>query len=322
MNISLIEDLEHYYGVTCSSITPVMGGYLNKKWKVSTGQGDLLVKQFSPQRFGREKLKLIEEALQRQIFLYQNGGPCPAVRQCHDRAIRRPDPETAYVVMDFDPGKSETPGTVTAAQMSSLGKACGFMHKTLSQLPTSSVKGYPLPTGQQQIQSLWENYYLRMKEARFNSSLEFRKAVLSQKIILKQLKCEFFDRLPQGIAHEDFSPDNILFEGDRVSIIDFDRSSYSYLYHDMGRAILSLALEDQTLNPDKTNAFLKGYCQRFEVDFPDVADVLRLTWCLEIPWWIRPEFFEENTSPKIKRFRREMQWLTEHWFELEELPGF
>jgi len=51
---------------------------------------------------------------------------------------------------------------------------------------------------------------------------------------------------------------------------------------------------------------------------PNIADALRLSWCIEVPWWIQPEFFIENRE-KALRFKDEILWLTEHWFEIDSL---
>lgn len=318
MENRIIADLKDSYGLTCGKIVPVPGGWLNRKWKVSTDQGDLLVKQFSNERCGRDKLKLIESALQRQIVLEKMGVPCPRIRRCGGRAIRLLDDETAYMVMDFRPGRSESPNTVTTAQMRSLGSACGFMHEAFSKLPALSVEGYPVDGGQI-LDSLWANYHARSQDYPSGAPDEYRKAVLAQEPILKRLTHEFFDRLPKGIAHEDFSPDNILFDTVGVSaVVDFDRNHYGYVWHDIGRAMLSFALNGNRLDMERMDAFLEGYSQHLALTLPDMADALRLAWCIEAPWWIRPEFFRENNE-KVIRFKDEMLWLTEHWLELDSI---
>ncbi len=318
MENRIIADLKDSYGLTCNQIAPVTGGWLNQKWKVSTDRCELLVKQFSSKRFSRDKLKLVESALQRQIILEKNSVPCPYIWQCEGHAIRLPDNETAYMVMDFRSGKVESPDTITVMQMHSLGSACGLMHKAFSQLPVLSVKGFPI-SSRQLTDSLWANFHARMKECSSSTPIEYRKAVLAQEPILKQLTNEFFDKLPKGIAHEDFTSDNILFDADCVSaIIDFDRNQYSYIWHDIGRAILSFALKDNRMIIEKVYAFLEGYSRHIMLTLPNIADALRLSWCIEIPWWIQPEFFIENRG-KALRFKDEMLWLTEHWFELDSI---
>jgi homoserine kinase type II len=316
MQGSIINDLKDSYGITCNQITPVSGGWLNQKWKVSTDKGELLIKQFSNKRFDRDKLGFIETALQRQIILEKNGVPCPSIRQYEGRAIRLLDNETAYMVMDFCPGKEESSDTITIKQMRSLGNACGCMHKAFSRLPALSVKGFPIDS-RRAIDMLWANFHDRMELCPTSAPMEYRKAVIAQEPILIRLTTAFFDKLPKGIAHEDFSADNILFDADGISaIIDFDRNHYSYIWHDIGRAILSFAWKDDRMDLDKIHAFMDGYSQHFVLTLPDIADALRLSWCMEVPWWIQPEFFRKNRE-KVVRFKNEMLWLTEHWFELD-----
>ena len=318
MEDSIIVDLKDSYGITCHHITPVIGGLLNRKWKIATDKGDLLVKQFSMKRFNLRQLKLIESALQRQILLEKKGVSCPYIWQYADHAIRMLDNETAYVVMDFHSGKIESPNTITIMQMHSLGSACGLMHKAFSQLPTHSVKDLPVYGGYT-LDLLWENFNSRMKECSPDAHVEYRKALLALEPILKQLRADYFDKFPKAFAHEDIQPGNILFYTDCISaIIDFDRNCYSYIWHDVGRAILSFALEDNRINIEKTHAFIEGYSQHLTLTLPNVVDALRLSWCIETPWWIQPEFFQEN-SKTVVRFKDEMLWLTEHWFELDSL---
>lgn len=318
MQSSMIADLKDSYGITCNQVTPVSGGWLNHKWKISTDKGELLIKQFSSKRYKRDKLKLVESALQRQIILGKYGVPCPFIHMCAGYAIRILDDEIAYMVMDFYPGKVESPDTITIMQMRSLGNACGLMHKAFSALPARFVEGYPLSSGKT-IDALWANFHIRMRECSSDAPVEYRKAVLAQESILKQLTNGFFDKLPKGIGHEDFAADNILFHADGISaIVDFDRNHYSYIRHDIGRAILSFALKENKLDIKKIYAFMEGYSQHSELTMPDMADALRLSWCMEIPWWIQPEFFETNEE-KVVRFKDEMLWLTEHWFELDSL---
>ncbi|HML46636.1 MAG TPA: phosphotransferase, partial [Clostridia bacterium] len=243
-----------------------------------------------------------------------------AVRQYSGQAIRLLDDDTAYMVMDFRSGKTENPGTVTATQMRSLGGACGAMHQAFSKLPVLSVEGYPLDDGQV-LDSLWADHRARLREFSPSDPAEYRNAVLAEEPILKRLTPGFFETFPKGIAHEDFAADNILFDADGVSaIVDFDRNHFSYVWHDIGRAMLSFALKDGAMDIGKICAFLEGYSRHAALTMPNIADALRLSWCIEAPWWIRPERFGDN-SAKVLRFRDELLWLTEHWFEIDSILG-
>lgn len=316
---SIIEkDLINSFGIECNKITPVTGGWLNKKWKVSSEKGELLVKQYSNKRFSKEKLKSIEQALKRQVLLNDNGIPSPYIWQCEGHIIQYLDNEIAYMVMEFCQGAIEKPNTISIKQMKSLGSVCGAMHNQFSEIPVESVKGFPID-GRNIINTLWENYNKCLEVYPVEHLDEYRKCVIAQKSIIEELTDEFFERLPKGVAHEDFTPDNMLFHEECLSaIIDFDRNQYSFIWHDIGRILLSLTLVDNQLRVDRIKVFIEGYSQYHRFDLKDVIDALRITWCIEIPWWIRPNY-SDKTSNKVERFRYEMMWLTEHWFELDSL---
>lgn len=318
MEDRIINDLKRSYGITCNQISFAEGGWLNQLWKVSTDEGELLVKQYSNKRFNKNQLKLIEAALQRQIIIEKSGVPCPAIRQCNGRAIRLLDNETAYVVMDFCLGKIESFDTITTAQMYSLGNACGLMHKAFLKLPVSPNERMPA-FGGYTMELLWGNFNSRIINCSQDTNAEYRKALLAQEPILKQLTNEFFHKFPAGIAHEDFTSANILFNPDCVSaVVDFDRSCYTYIWHDIGRAVLSFALKENSIDTEIVHAFLEGYKQHLTLALSDIADALRLSWCIEVPWWIQPEFFTENKG-KAERYKDEILWITEHWSEIDSL---
>ncbi len=157
MEDKIIADLIDCYGITVNHIASVTGGLLNRKWRISTEKDDLLVKQYSLERFRKESIELIESRLQRQIILEENGVPCPFLWRCKDRVIRWLDDKTAYMVMDFCPGNTETSDTITLMQMRSLGSACAVIHKAFSQISVPSVRNLPV-FGGYTMDLLWEYF--------------------------------------------------------------------------------------------------------------------------------------------------------------------
>ena len=303
METAIRNDLPAAYGLHVLSAEPVTGGWLNRKWKAVTDRGTFLVKQFSRTRFGDRQLREIADALVRQRFVGGHGIPCPAVLLTSGQPLRYLDDGTVYMVMTFCEGRMETPQTVKDVQLHDLGRTLGSLHRLFGTLPADGVKGYPID-GARMLDDLRRYCRTIPDGGRFTE-------------IAESIPPEWLNRLPKGIAHEDFSPDNLLFHADRVSaVLDFDRSCYSFLYHDIGRALMSLAWDGGVLRGEKVRAFADGYsAAHFPLSFGDLADALRLTWCIETPWWIRPEFSGECV-PKVARFRDEVLWLTENWREL------
>lgn len=318
MDAEIREDLKKNFGLEAEGAEEISGGWLNRKWKIVTREGVFLVKQFSRKRFGERQLLQIQDALLRQIAVRKDGVPCPEIRTLNGHPMRFPEDAggNVYMVMTFCDGHMESPGTVTEEQMRSLGETCGKMHRSMRQFPSEGVKGYPIDV-ERLLEELRENFRARRTET--SLSPDYHAAVAAQEKILDALSPAFFERLPKGIAHEDFSPDNLLFDAHRVSaVLDFDRCSYGFLCHDAGRALMSLAWNHGTFDRGKIRAFTEGYAAFLPFTMDDVPDALRITWCIETPWWIRPEFFAD-CSPKVARFRDEILWLTKHWFELDTL---
>lgn len=320
MEIKTIIDLKDSYGLTCNHITPINGGWLNQLWKISTNRGELLVKKFSNERYNSLDLQHIESALQRQIILYKSGVPCSFILRYKDRIVRLLDDNTAYMVMEYIEGINVNADTITIKQINSLGSACGLMHKAFNKLPITSMRGFPIDNDKV-LDSLWGNYYKRLGEITTDDPIGYKKAIYMQEPILKQLKVEFLDQLPKGIGHEDFTSDNILFNMDGVAaIVDFDRNCYNFIWHDIGRGILSFALKGNKLDIEKVNAFLDNYNKHLPLTLSNIADALRISWCIEIPWWIQPNFFVENKG-KAGKYKDEILWVMENWFEIDSIIG-
>ena len=243
------------------------------------------------------------------------------------------------MVMEFCPGVMLDHNTVMTDQMYSLGRACGQIHRTFSALLPQGVRGYPLDR-KSVLHELREHYRTQMEECGkaaeeggpagsssdfSDSSAKFFRALERERRILEKLPADFFDRLETGIGHEDFTPDNMLFSGNEVSaILDFDRSQYGFRLHDVGRAILSFALKDGKMDLKKAYAFLEGYGEWMALggsgrtgcsgDWLErtLSDSLRITWCIEAPWWVKKGVFA-GASVKPGRFLEEITWVGEWW---------
>ncbi len=311
---AILSDLTAVFGIVPTAVTEVPGGYLNEKWRIDTEDASYLLKRFSPVRYAPAKLDSIEQALQRQKFLYEQGISCPRVFDCDGTVLRRISTEQGeslvYMLMTFEDGITVTPDTVTAAQMTSLGEQCARMHTALSKCDAEKDAHYPLHSADA-VRRLTDH---RVKLEDFSDY----HLPPGTDTILSTLDEPFFDAQAQQLCHEDFSADNLLFAGDRAVILDFDRGQYSYPLHDVGRALLSLAYDGNTLRPPLILAFADGYRRYRILTADDLANALRLTLACEFPWWMHPDC-ENAASKKVLRFVSEMHFLIRIWDNIPEI---
>ena len=311
MNEVILRDLRSAFGVRIDDIAPVSGGWLNQKWRVQTDAGEILVKRYSHERYNRRKLEKIECALHRQLRVYEDGVPCPRIWQAGEKIIRRPSEEMDYMVMEFLPGISVGPDSVTLPQMESLGEACAQMHEAFRKLPVEGVEGWP-PNRKNMIETLAEYVNRSAENCPTDAPQAYKDAFFMAKRWAEKADCSFVERMEASIAHEDFTPDNMLFSSDGLAaILDFDRNRYSFPLHDVGRILLSLAYHDEKMDEESVRAFRRGYGNLKD---EEIFDAFMLTALIEIPWWIQPEYFREG-SRKVRRFVDEMLFLMENLSE-------
>lgn len=314
------DDIKASLGIECREVTPVEGGWLNKKWKVETDGGTMLVKQYSNKRFSLSGMDAIDRAMDWQMALYGRGVKCVRIHPIDGHAIRTLNDGTKYMVMDFCAGEPGNPDTITLPRLRSLGEACGKMKREFAALPVQGARDYPIDSGA--VIAVLQAYHdKRTAELTPAEPEEYRRMLAAQEEILASLTADWLDGLAKSLTHEDFSPDNMLFDEDGVTaILDFDRARYGFVLHDVGRILLSLALVNGRLDGERIRAFAEGYRRHLPFGAKELADALKITWCVEVSWWIHPALWREPKE-KIRRFRDELCWLTENFARLDLLAG-
>lgn len=323
MDQHLIDDLKQSYGLVFHHAEPINFGYMHQKWQVSTNRGDFLVKRFSHKRYDRARLVGIERALQRQFYLWEQGLPCPEILLFEGQPIRYLDAETSYMVMAFALGEMKGPDSVTPAQLYDLGQVCGKIQRLLTlregQIHSDDLQRYLQRSDPQStLSALRETFEIDLPDG---VSEDYKAALLAAKPLAEQVTLSYLERLPRGLAHEDFAADNLLFdEKDVTAVVDFDQSGPGYLWHDLGRAALCFCLQDGQFDLKKAAALAEGYRSVQSLPAGAFADAVRVTWCIEAAWWIKPCFFGD-CSGKTKRFREEVVWVGENWGRLDAMLG-
>lgn len=295
--MNLWQDLDWRFGIQLKQYRVLDGGWLNQKWVVNE---KWVVKQYSKQRYEPSKFESIENALNIQSQLYQQGVCCPQIlRDTQGQVLFETDCGERYMVMSYLPGK--VLHQVNVKQMMHLGQVCYHMHREIQKIsPPTNIKYLT----KDRLVSEWE------KRAHHTP------LAADQLEILHGLSDTYLHNLTMGYAHEDLSNDNCLFVGDQVSgIIDFDRCAYTYPLHDVGRVLLSFAYDGHKLSLPLVRAFMQGYSG---LEKNDVITGLRLVWLMEAGWWLNQQK-SQVASKKIQRFIEELCFLTRHFNDLENI---
>ena len=298
MDERILQDMKESYGMECRSFSRVNGGFLNELWRAETACGTVLVKIYSRKRFHEKKLLDIEKALKVQWELHQKGVLCPRVYERAGAFVRRMQDGTAYMVMDYCDGRNESARTITCRQMQSLGYHLAKMHAAMDEMQSGALDSAETAAQLREHAALYGDEQIKRIAAEWTE----------EKIAAQQT----------ALRHEDMTQDNVLFDDAGVTaIIDFDRVRSGFALHDVGRAILSFALCEDTLSEEKLRAFAAGYGAVLPLSCADMAQALRIAWLCEVMWWTGPK--AEKLTGKAKRFREEILWLTENYFALDEM---
>lgn len=302
---SVFDDIGRKFALNVTDAVPVSGGYLNEKRKITTDRGCYLVKQFSEARYARAGHPRLEAALRREMTVHDAGVPSPRILLSGDRIIQYTDKGTAYMVMSFCEGECRTWETVTVSEMRSLGVACGQMHRILATLPCAGVHRYPLYG-----KDVYDALITHVQKLKCLSEYDALMPHLAKRI--GEFSPAALEALPRQICHEDFAADNLLFANGTLSaILDFDRGQYGFPLHDVGRALMSFAFDETALRPVYLRAFRDGYAVHRTLCAEELLWALRLVFVLEVPWWLGAGY-ETAASPKVRRFAREIHYLTKN----------
>ncbi|MBC5638480.1 phosphotransferase [Ornithinibacillus sp. BX22] len=295
---------------------PIKRGWLNLKWKVYTDQGEFLLKQYNKDRLKKYSIPQLKQIFTQQNRLHHLGFPCPEIVSNQGEVFFQSSSGEQFIMMEFFAGQLASPGKLTDEQMYYLGFYTGKMHSLLNDgsLPTKAKPVFLPPTKEERI-TYWNKVYEEIDQAKNLALLPIieKQLKLTEAFPLDQLQLDYI-----GWCHRDLWVDNLLFQNSHLSaILDFDRMDVDHLLLDVGRAVLSGALDDDSLRIDGVKAFVQGYGHFYPTGVRFITDALILVWYLESEWWLDANMDVRQGPPK--RFTQEMIWLSEHLLELDEM---
>ncbi|HSX43285.1 MAG TPA: phosphotransferase [Candidatus Saccharimonadales bacterium] len=146
------------------------------------------------------------------------------------------------VVTRFIPGQHPVAGKVSIATARRLGTALAQFHSSVTSLPYSNAD---------QLLSQSPTDWIKS---------ELKIAKLADLEELKHVAHSFNDNdLPVGIIHGDFHTNNILIEGDKIALLDFEYSGEGVLLLDITRSALDICRSGNLFSEAKLKAYIAGY---------------------------------------------------------------
>lgn len=308
----LICDLSDRFNMTSSFVDEVNGGWKNRKWKVSTGKKNLLIKELSKERYNDTKLLEVKKSLNVQQKSHVKFGVAPSLLFLNDRCVFN-CAGINYLVMEYHEGEHRDNSSINKSELFTLGRA-------LAQVHSLEIDGiYNSDETQENHFEILIEYIHTIDINAISQNVILRDAINKVKSNILKVDSGFLKEMRIGYTHSDFAKDNILFTEKGVKILDFDRGRINYQLQDVGRAIMSFAFSGQKLEISKIQEFMSGYNTISGLDKVDMINSLKLIWTIEVVWWFNSDSFDGNASIKVSEFKREIMYLNDNLCDLEQL---
>jgi homoserine kinase type II len=230
------------------SLAGIREGVENSNYLLRTGRGRFILTVYE-RRVDPEDLPFFLGLME---HLARGGVPCPQpVRDREGRALRALCGKPAAVVSFLE---GRWPRRITAERCGALGRALAELHLAGRGFPLARANALALPGWR----ALFEGCRARADEVAPGLGAE----VAAE---LDHLAGRWPAGLPRGVIHADLFPDNVFFEGDRVTgVIDFYFACEDLLAYDLAICLNAWCFEadDLSFNITKAKALAEGYAAR------------------------------------------------------------
>ena len=104
------------------------------------------------------------------------------------------------------------------------------------------------------------------------------------------------------------------------ALVDFEISNISFILRDVARIFLTFCLDNNgQINKELLINLVEGYNSISKLTIEDLINGIKILWCLEVGLWIKEAYYIDNTPEKVKKFMFEINWITDNWFDLENI---
>lgn len=313
MNEELKELIERAFNQKIVDIQEISGGWLTEKWKVQFKELSIMLKIIEHKKIIRRDIN-IELAANLLKTAYDFGIKCPCIYKINDKLINYNENNNPIVVIEYlEETFLKDHTNINNEDIFLIGAEIAKMRNCFNEISIKQKIDY-----YKIIQRMYKEYDKRLNEGKNEYYVQ---DVLKQKRILDVLDYNFFENLEIGYCHGDLSQDNILFDKNGFkALVDFEIANVSFILRDVARIFLTFCLDNNgQINKELLINLIEGYNSISKLTIEDLINGIKILWCLEVGLWIKEAYYIDNTPEKVKKFMCEINWITDNWFDLENI---
>ena len=248
MQAILPDICQHFKLGEAQELIAIAKGHQHMLWRLTTDQGKFAIKECNP------RLPLPTENSERYAKMLHQAG-IPALSALEAKAFHKE--KIDLLVYPWQEGKTLKRDDITPAHTKTMGQLLRQIHDTPIDMTFESAGPPDLPEF-----SLWQNYISDLKP----SSL--REALGLALNLIRDISAGY--KMGKGLlsahqirSHRDLTPENVLWQSENPTIIDWELSGFIHPMQDLIASALDWSLDNEgQINFMRFDAFLKGYGDR------------------------------------------------------------
>lgn len=221
--------LQDSYGLTASGITPTALGTVNRNYRVTTGDGEYILKHYLPGNYSRAE---VARSCMVQDRLRGQGVPVAAIRPNRDGDLLTETPDGIFALSEFVAGQHCTRGQIPPGAARAMGRTLGLLHRALGAMgplldgPQGAPDPYAFPRRERAL-ARFESILTLVERRRAESPVD-EAACLILRSKVEALTAMSEDDIPTPLpaqwVHGDYQETNVLFDTDAqvAAVLDFD----------------------------------------------------------------------------------------------------
>lgn len=298
------------------NIEKIDGGWLTEKYRIITKNYDIMLKAIESKKIQRREID-IKKASKTLYKCNVEGVKCPKIYYINNKLVNYDKNNRPIVFLEYMQNTyCKNYKNITSEDIYDVITEVAKMNKIMNK--TKFCKNN---IGKKIVKQLKKEYYQRILSGEINKNEKYLNDVYKQERIIDSLKEETFNKWKIGYCHCDLSSDNILFNNNGFkAIIDFELCNKSFVYRDPARIFLTFCLDmNGNINKTLQKKIIDGYNKYMDFSIEKLEQGLKAIWCLEVNLWIKEAYYVDQNPEKVNKFINEINWITDNWFELDQI---